>query len=402
MKIGIIREGKQPIDRRVPLTPRQAKEVQEKFPEVKVYVQPSPIRCFYDQDYAALGIRLSEDLSHCDILLGVKEVPIPELIANKTYFFFSHTIKKQPYNRELLAEILDKNISLVDYEVLTNPPGKRVIAFGRYAGIVGAYNGLWTYGKRYGYFKLKRAHECHDLNELHQELRKVQLPDIKIAVTGGGRVAKGAWEVLDSAGIRRVSVEEYLEKSFDEPVYVALKTKDYNQTTDSSAFDLKAFYQDPTRGFEGNFRRFLPMTDLFIAGAYWDMRAPVLFEQSDMQHNFGIKVIADVTCDIEGSIPSTKKPSTIEDPIYDYNPKTDSVAAPLSDSGNVTVMAVDNLPCELPRDASHDFGRMLIDEVLPYFLGEDTVGMRQRATITEGGQLTPEFAYLQDYVDGKE
>lgn len=403
MKIGLIREGKRPIDRRVPLTPAQCREVQEKFPYVRIVVQPSPIRCFADSDYAEQGIPLQEDLTDCDVLLGVKEVPIPELISGKTYFFFSHTIKKQDYNRELLRTILEREITLVDYETLTNPPGKRVIAFGRYAGIVGAYNALWTYGKRSQRFSIKRAHQCHDLQELHQELKKVKLLPLKIAVTGGGRVAKGAWEVLDSAGIRRVSVAEYLDQTFEEAVYVPLKTADYNCTTDGSSFNLQAFYEDPTTGFAGNFRRFLPLTDILIAGAYWDFRAPVLFDASDTQRDdFAIQVIADVTCDIEGSIPTTKQPSTIEDPIYDYDPASGEVKPPLSDEQHITVMAVDNLPCELPRDASHDFGRMLIDEVLPYFLGEDTVGMMERAQITAQGRLTDNFSYLSDYVAGKE
>ncbi len=402
MKIALIREDKRPIDRRVPLTPEQCVEVQKMFPKVKVVVQPSPIRCFSDNDYIAARIELQEDLSDCDLLLGIKEVPIKELIADKMYFFFSHTIKKQDYNRELLRAILKKNITLVDYEVLTDEQGKRVIAFGRYAGIVGAYNGIWAYGKRSGLYDLKRAHECLDMEEMQGEYQKVKLPPIKIAVTGSGRVSGGAWEVLDGIGIPRVEVDEYLNEHFDEPVYVALATSDYNKTSDGSAFDLKAFYDDPTQGFESDFRRFLPMTDLFIAGAYWDMNAPVLFDKLDMQHSdFGIKVIADVTCDIEGSIPSTKQPSTIDDPIYDYDPKTDSVKPPLSDESHVTVMAVDNLPCELPRDASRDFGRMLIEEVLPNFLGEDKIGMQKRSIITHGGTLTEAFSYLTDYVAGK-
>ncbi|MEM6297293.1 MAG: NAD(P)-dependent oxidoreductase, partial [Bacteroidota bacterium] len=222
MKIALIREGKRPIDRRVPLTPEQCVEVQKLFPEVEIVAQPSPIRCFSDSDYTAAGIKLQEDLSDCDVLLGVKEVPIEELIADKMYFFFSHTIKKQDYNRELLRAILKRNITLVDYEVLTNEDGKRVIAFGRYAGIVGAYNGIWTYGKRLNLYDIKRAHECLDMKEMQGEYEKVKLPPIKIAVTGSGRVSGGAWEVLDGIGIRRVEVDEYLNESFDEPVYVSL------------------------------------------------------------------------------------------------------------------------------------------------------------------------------------
>ncbi|WP_424962175.1 NAD(P)-dependent oxidoreductase [Ekhidna sp.] len=399
-KIGIIKEGKIPIDRRVPLTPQQAKQLKENY-DVEVVVQSSDIRCFTDDDYRNAGLSIVDSLDDCDIILGVKEVPIDKLIPHKTHFFFSHTIKKQDYNRELLRAILEKNIKLIDWETLTNESGNRVIAFGRWAGIVGAYNGLWTFGKRYNLFNLRRAHECFDYEDLKTEFKKINLPNIKIALTGGGRVTKGAMEVLLGAGISQVTPHDYLTERFDEPVFTQLNSRDYNKRKDGGEFLRNEFYKNPEL-YEGDFLKYTRVTDILIACAFWDPAAPVLFHREDIiKDDFDIKVIADITCDIEGSIPSTKKPSTIDDPIYDYNPSDDEIEQSLTDEGNITVMAVDNLPCELPRDASQSFGDQFLENVVAHLLGEDENGIIKRATITEAGALTEKYGYLQDYVEGK-
>lgn len=399
-KIGLIKEGKVPIDRRVPLTPSQAKSVKENF-NVELVVQSSDIRCFTDQDYRDEGLEIVDSVDDCDIILGVKEVPINNLIANKTHFFFSHTIKKQDYNRDLLRAILKNNIRLIDWETLTNGNGNRIIAFGRWAGIVGAYNGLWTLGKRYNLYNIRRAFECFDYEDLKTEYSKIKLPAVKIAVTGGGRVAKGAMEVLLAAGIRQVTPHDYLEKTFDEPVFTQLNTRDYHKKIGGGEFHRTEFYTRPEL-YEGDFLKYTKVTNLLIACAFWDPAAPVLFHREDiMKENFDIRVIADITCDIEGSIPSTKSPSTIDDPIYDYNPSEDSMEEALSNEANITVMAVDNLPCELPRDASESFGKELIENVLPHLLGNDEKEIIKKATITQNGSLTDTYDYLQDYVDGK-
>lgn len=399
-KIGIIKEGKIPIDRRVPLTPHQAKQVKDNF-NVEVVVQTSDIRCFSDDDYRNAGLTIVDTVEDCDIILGVKEVPIDKLIPGKTHFFFSHTIKKQDYNRDLLQAILDKKIKLIDWETLTNENGNRIIAFGRWAGIVGAYNGIWTYGKRYNLFNLRRAHECFDYEDLKTEFSKIKLPNIKIAITGGGRVTKGAMEVLLGAGISQVTPYEFIHERFNTPVFTQLNSRDYNKKKDGGEFHRNEFYKNPEL-FEGDFLKYSRVTDILIACAYWDPAAPVLFHREDIiKDDFDIKVIADITCDIEGSIPSTKKPSTIDDPIYDYNPSDDEVEQALMDEGNITVMAVDNLPCELPRDASESFGNELVNNVIPHLLGNDEKGVIHRATITDQGQLTERYNYLQDYVDGK-
>ncbi|WP_027002683.1 NAD(P)-dependent oxidoreductase [Hugenholtzia roseola] len=401
--IALIKEDKIPIDKRVALTPTQCQEVRKLFPSVEIWVEKSPIRCFSDAEYAQAGCRLVEkaDLEQADILLGVKEVPIPNLVAEKTYFFFSHTIKMQPYNRNLLREILAKNIRLIDYEVLTDAKGERVIAFGRYAGLVGAYNGLLSYGKKMQLFDLKPAHQCFDMQELKLELEKVKLPAVKIVVTGGGRVSKGAIEMLQMAGIRQVSPQAYLSQHFEEAVFTQLRSQDYHLHKENQPFEAKEFYQHP-ENFKGDFLKYAHCTDLLIAAAYWNPKAPLLFTKEEMRHSdFKIKVIADVTCDIEGSIPSTHRPSTIAQPNYDYNPTTEKEETAFSRPENITVMAVDNLPCELPRDASRDFGREMIAQVLPHLLGADAEKRVENATIADKGSLLPKFAYLQAYVEGK-
>jgi len=397
--LGLLREGRTPPDRRVALTPKKCVELQDAYPSLRVRVQPSPTRAFSDQEYRDLGLEVKDDMAACDVLLGVKEVPVAWLLAGKTYLFFSHTIKQQPRNRELLQTILQKKITLIDYELLTNAAGERVVAFGHWAGIVGAYNGLLTYGRKHGLFTLKPAWQCVDMEDMEEEFFKVKrLPPIKLAVTGSGRVAQGALEVLGRMGIRRVSVYDYLYLNFNEPVYTQLGSSDYNRRRDGRVWDTANFHREPA-AYESTFGKYLPVTDLLIACAYWHPAAPRLFAEADTRRpDFQITTIADVTCDVNGSIPLTRRSTTIAEPAFDYDPATGALAAAYSRPANITVMAVDNLPCELPRNASRDFSRQLLDQVLPPLVAGDPAGVLARGTIAAGGQLRPRFAYLTDYV----
>ncbi len=399
LRIGLIREGKKPLDRRVPIAPVSAQYINRNFADVEVVCQSSDHRAYTDKEYMEAGVEVVREVLDCDVLLGVKEVTAKELIAEKCYCFFSHTIKAQDYNRDLLRTILDKKITLVDYECLTNSSGNRVLAFGRYAGIVGAYNTIWAYGQRYRLFDILRARDCFDLQQLQDEFVKVVLPPIKIALTGGGRVAKGAIEILNSLGIRRVTASQFIEQIYEEPVYTQLNARDYHVNKNGTLFNREEFFADPVN-YRSSFSQFTSRADVLIAGAYWDPRAPVLFTNHDvLKPEFKIKVIGDITCDIEGSIPATKKASTIEEPIYDYNPSADKIEQPLTDEANLTVMSIDNLPDELPRDASLDFGEDLIQHVLPHLTGSDSQEVISRATITKEGLLTEKFSYLQNFVD---
>lgn len=401
IKIGLLRERKTPPDKRVPFTPAQVVELRQKFPEVEIVCEQSEFRCFSDDEYRRFGIHVQQSLDDCDILMGIKEVPPAAIIEGKTYIIFSHTIKKQPHNQELIAAVIRKKASLIDYEAMKDYQGNRLVAFGRYAGLVGAYNGLLTYGQRFKLFSLRRAFDCFDVNDLKIELRKVKLPPIKIALTGAGRVGKGAMETLDTAGIRKVSPSDFLHRTFDEPVYVQLGSADYHFRKESGVFNREEFHRNPER-YESSFREFTRVTDLLLAGAFWNPAAPVLFTREEMlAADFKITVIADITCDIGGSIPSTKKASSILDPIYDYDPRTDSVQQPISNEAFVTVMAIDNLPCELPRSASEEFGHDLVDKIMTPLLAGDTEHIIERATIVSKGSLTKHFEYLREYAFAK-
>lgn len=404
MKIGIIREGKTPPDKRVPLSPEQCERILNEYPDVEIYVEKSEIRKFKDSEYERLGVAVVDNVEHCDVLMGVKEVPIDELIPNKKYLFFSHTFKKQPYNRKLINAILEKNIQLIDWEVITNSKGQRLIAFGRYAGIVGAYNGFLAYGKKTGKFDLKPANECEDRAEMEAQLDNVVLTDnFKVVLTGKGRVGGGALETISCMPqIKEVSPEDFLSKDFDHPVYTVLGVSEYNKAKDGSAFDKKQFYADPSDKFESDFLKYAQVADMFIACHYWDNRSPFIFSREMAKDpNWKVQVVADVSCDIDCAVACTIRPSTIADPIYGYNPATESEDDYMKD-GIIAVMAVDNLPCELPKDASVDFGEMFIEHVLEPLLGNDPENIIERASETKGGQLTPHFEYLQDYVAGKE
>jgi hypothetical protein len=401
IKLGIIREGKVPPDFRVPLTPKQCKTIETIYPNVKVQVQRSPIRTFKDSEYAEQGIELVDSLQECDLIFGVKEVQIADLIPNKTFVFFSHTIKKQPYNRALLQAILDKKIRLIDYEVLKDKNNIRIIGFGRYAGIVGCYNAFLTYGLKSGTFELKPAHLCHDRKEVEEELKKVVLPNnFRVVMTGFGRVGHGAKEIIDLLPIKEVSPEEYLSNEFNEPVYTQLEVEDYYARLDGSAFLKKEFYTQPEL-FKSTFDRYVPLSDMYIPCHFWSSKAPVILPNNVLLENpRRLKVIADVSCDVNGPIASTIRSSKIGDSIYGYNPETQA-EVDFRDENAIAVMAVDNLPCELPKDASEDFGNELLKNVLPALFGEDPDRIIERASETNlNGELTAEFKYLEDYVFG--
>ncbi|WP_318342832.1 NAD(P)-dependent oxidoreductase [Flagellimonas baculiformis] len=401
MKFGIIRERKNPPDRRVVLSPEACQNVLSHFPKAEILVESSPIRVFSDQEYAQKGLPVVTDMDSCDVLLGVKEVPIDALVPNKKYFFFSHTIKKQPYNRGLLRAILEKNIELYDHEVITNPKGQRLVAFGRYAGIVGTYNGFRTYGLKHDSYQLPKAETLKDQQALIAELQKINLPNIKILLTGRGRVGNGAKEMLDAMGLKKVGVDDYLKKNFQEPVYCQIDASEYNKRKDGVRGNKADFFKNPQE-YRSNFFRFAKVTDFYIAGHFYGDGAPYLYTREDVKHpDFNISVVADISCDIDGPVATTLRASTIADPIYGYDPQSET-ETDFKKEGAIAVMAVDNLPCELPRDASNGFGEAFSKYVVPAFFNNDADGILERARMTQNGKLTERFAYLQGYVDGRE
>ncbi|WP_179320710.1 NAD(P)-dependent oxidoreductase [Winogradskyella helgolandensis] len=400
MTFAIIKERKNPPDRRVVFSPEHLAEARTQFPEATFIVESSDIRIFPDDAYRKLGFEVLDDVSHADVMIGVKEVPIENLIPNKKYFYFSHTIKKQPYNRKLLLAMLEKNIEMFDHETIVKKSGARLIGFGRYAGLVGAYNGFRALGLRDGLFNLPKVETLADLNEVKAELDKITIPNIKILLSGTGKVAHGAKEILDHLGIKQISDALYLTSQFTEPVYVMADVMEYAKRTDGKVGDRFKFYKDPS-GYESNFMPYAKETDYFIAGHFYGNNAPYLFTREDAKHpDFRINLVADISCDIDGPVASTIRPSTIEDPFYGYNPHTEKEVA-YDAKGAITVMAVDNLPCELPKDASEGFGETFLEHVIPAFFNNDEREILKRAQMTENGKLTKRFSYLQDYVDGK-
>src|SRR5690606_21171965 len=364
MKIGIIKERKTPPDRRVVLSPEACQIVKEKFPKAEILIEPSPIRIFNDQAYINAGFEVTENMEQCDVLLGVKEVPLQALIPNKKYFFFSHTIKKQPYNRKLLKAILAKNIELFDHETIVNQDNHRLIGFGYYAGLVGAYNGFRALGLRDNLFNLPKVENLPDLDAVKAELDKIEIPSVKIILSGTGKVTRGAKEILDHLKIKEVTDAEYLSKDFDEPVYCLIDVSEYNKRKDGGEFDKQEFYTDPS-DYESDFMKYAKVSDVFFTGHFYGNGAPYLFTKEDAKRtDFKINLVADISCDVDGPIGSTIRSSTIADPFYGYDVRKETETA-FNAPGAITVMAVDNLPCELPKDASEGFGDMFLENVIP-------------------------------------
>ena len=399
-RIGIIREGKMPPDRRVALTPAQCRTLLDRHPDLDLTVQRSPDRAYSDAEYEAAGIPLVDELSDRDLIIGVKEVPVAQLLPGKTYLFFSHTVKEQEHNRAMLRTILDRNITLLDHELLTDADGRRVIAFGRWAGIVGAYNAFRAWQAVKGGPLLKPAHACHDRQEMEAELAKYPLPkDLLIVMTGDGRVGRGAMEVLDGAGIARVDAEAWTPGAATAPRYVVLDTADLYVREDGRPFDRQAFFQDPA-GHRSTFARWVTEADIYIACHYWDPRGPKILTSTMLDRpDRRLAVVADISCDIDGPIDSTVRASTIADPLYGYDPATGR-EVPTGAPGSLAVMAGDNLPCELPRDASEAFGNDLVAKVFPALMGDDPSGMIDRATICSDGRLYERYRHLHDWVYG--
>ena len=396
MKIGIIKEYKSPPDKRVVFSPEKCIETIKKFPEIEFFVEKSEIRCFSDSEYELLNIQTVSDLSHCDVLIGVKEVPVNKLINDKKYFFFSHTIKKQPYNKKLLQEILSRNIDLYDHETIVDKSNNRLIGFGYYAGVIGAYNGLRAYGLKTKSFVLPKAIDLKDRKEFNDILNTLSIPSIKILLSGKGRVGSGTKEVLDFLKIKEVSPNDFINNNYNEAVYSNIDVLDYN-FSDTIENTVSNFYKFPEK-FVSTFSKFSSIADIYFAGHYHNPKAPKLITLNDMKKsNFNIDVIADISCDIDGPIACTIRASTINDPVYGFH-KSNSIECDFLNPDAIAVMAVDNLPCELPRDSSEMFGEMFLKHVIPSFFNDDKDDILKNSQMTSNGQLTPRFKYLFDYV----
>ena len=397
MKFAIIKERKNPPDKRAVLSPEACAALKKKFPSAEIKIESDTNRAFSDEEYRKMGIEVTDNISDCDVLLGIKEVPINHLIPNKKYFFFSHTIKKQPHNQKLLQAVLQKNIELYDHEVITDTNSVRIVAFGKYAGIVGAYDTIRAFGLKTQLFTLPKAQDLRDKQALIDVLREVKLPNIKIVLTGKGRVGNSVKEMLDAMPVKEVTPEDYLTKKFDEAVYTQIDVLDYNIRKDGRILTESDFFKN-AQDYQSTFMRFAKVSDVYIAGHFYGTGAPYLFTREDAKDpSFKIRVVGDISCDVDGPVASTLRSSTIADPIYGYDPKTEKETDYLNENA-IAVMAVDTLPCELPRDSSIGFGECFLNQVIPAFFDADKEGILARALMTKNGRLTERFTYLQDYV----
>ena len=402
--IGVIKETR-PDENRTPLIPEHIENIKSNYPNLNVVVQPSKNRCFSDDEYKNRGAEINEDLSKCSIIFGVKEIDTDVLMNNKTYVFFSHTYKlnKETLNnaqgtpgmdkKELLKSVLEKKIRLIDYENIRDINSKRYLGFGRFAGIVGCYNTLNLCLENLKKQPLARAYRINSYERLISNLKNLYFPYMKILVTGDGRVAKGVIEVLKQTNIKEVSKEKFKIDNFDNPVFCNLETKDYVESNLNKKFDLNHFIKNP-KEYKSCALQYLKVADVFISAHYWDPASPKIFNQNDLNKLNNLKVVGDITCDVDGSVPTTIRSSTIDKPNFyiDRNTFKETVGEGLA------IMAVDNLPSELPRDSSKEFGDGIVSEVIPYILNEDD-GRVLNATVTQNGSFLEKYNYLYDYIN---
>ncbi len=398
--IGIIRESRND-ENRTPLVPEHIKKYKESNPNINFIIQPSNSRCFSDEEYELCGAKINENLNECSIIFGVKEIDPNILINNRTYLFFSHTFKinKQQkyiekYKKDLLLSILNKKITLIDYENIRGKNGTRCLGFGRFAGIVGCYNTLNLLLKVLGKQSLASAYKINDYERLVLNLKNLYFPKTKILVTGDGRVAKGVIELLNLTNIKAVSKKDFLEKKFDQPIFCNLETKDYVTNNSSTNFNLEHFIDNP-QDYSSSALQYLKETDILISAHYWDPSSPKIFENEDLKVLQNLKIVGDITCDINGSVPTTIRSTTIEEPNYWIERYT--LKEMDENNDGIAVMAVDNLPSELPRDSSTEFSEGIIKEVLPFLLKEDD-GRILNGTITTDGSFLEKYNYLNDYI----
>ncbi len=405
--LSIIREAR--IDEnRTPLTPNQTQELIKKFPNLRILVQTSKKRCFRDEDYLNAGAEITDDISNADIIFGVKEVDISALIENKTYLFFSHTTKVRNYinqvtqdkaiiyKKELLREVLKKNITLIDYENIREVSGKgyRYLGFGRFAGIVGCYNTLNLYLKLQKEKSLPRAFEINNYGKIKELLGKQNFNKLRILQTGRGNVAKGSMEVLKHANIKQVSINDYLNKKYNEAVFCNVSTREYVERNDGKDYSVHDFTSNPHE-YKSKVKNYLFETDMLITGHYWEPKFPKLFYPNQINEFKNLKIIGDVTCDINGAVPTTIRSTTIAKPYYSID--INSMKEIDLGSKGIAVMAVDNLPSELPNEASEEFGDSVISDVLPYLINKDD-GRISRATTASLGKFGPAYSYLEDFI----
>ena len=402
IKIGILKETKTPIDNRVALTPDEIVALKERYPEAEFYVQKSDIRAFTDEEYAKLGIPVVESLENCDVMFGIKEAHVDSLLPNKHYIFFGHIAKMQPYNRPLIKKMIELGITFTDYEYLADDNNVRLCAFGWWAGVVGAYNTLRAYGLRTRKFELEKPSRTFTLDKLLANIKEVMpLCNTSVVITGNGRVSQGAQYVMQQVGATELTPNDFLSRTHtDTLLYTVLKTGNLVRRKSDGSYEKSDFRKNGSE-YESVFDQYAFSAEILLSCHYWGPDQPVYLSKELLQdERLTIKVVGDVTCDIEGSIQSTLRASTHDEPFYDYNPTTMSEEAAFSNEHNISVMAVDTCPNALALDTSKYFGETLSEYVFPLILeGRFDDPILSRATILKNGHLTDKYSYLKEYAE---
>ena len=431
--IGIRREDKSVWERRVPLVPEDVRDLIAEH-GIQVIVQPSDIRVFREEEYAAVGAKVQEDLSPCDVIFAVKEVPPDRLLPGKTYVYFAHVIKGQPYNMPMLKRLLDLGCVLIDYEKITDEKGRRLIFFGRHAGWAGMVDTLWALGKRLEwegtptpFASIRQAHTYPDLEavrravrEAGERIRREGLPSdlapLVVGFAGYGNVSRGAQEIFDLLPHEEVAPGDLPALFTGRPdphlLYKVVFKEEHTvePISPGDRFDLQDYYAHPEK-YRSRFASYLPYLTVLINAIYWEAKYPRLVTRSDLRDLFGgpasprLRVIGDISCDIEGAIECTVKCTEPGDPVYVYNPLTGEVTDGYEGEG-VVILAVDILPSELPREASIDFSAVLRQFVPAIARADYTVPFDEldlppeikRAVIAYRGELTPGYRYLEQYI----
>lgn len=398
MKIALLKERKASGDARVLFSPKQLAEITQQYPQHQFTVESSNTRAFTDSEYRNYGIEVTQNLNDTDVLLGIKEVPLPALIPHKTYFFFSHTTKMQPHNKTYLEGLKKSQITFYDYENFTDDNSKRLISFGKNAGLIGAYQSMRTYGLKNKLFTLPSPSNLQSFTELYTHIQNIHLPPIKIVVTGTGNVGSGINEFLKKIGVQKVTPNDFLSKKFTNPVFTQLSKKDYLLHKETNTYTESDFIAHPNR-YKSTFVKFAQLAELFIGGHYHHTGMPFFFTKDDIQNtNFKINTIGDISCDVHTPIPTCLRPSTPNDPIYGYNKFSESECNYLNED-SIAIMAVDNLPCELPRETSTDFGNQFKAHILDDLMTDLESSLLTKACVLKNGEFTKRYGYLNDFIN---
>ena len=425
--IGIRREDKNRWERRTPLIPKDViKYVQQGY---KFVVQPSPIRAFADEQYRDAGAKIEEDLSDVELILGIKEIPVDKIIPDKTYMIFSHTVKGQKYNMAMLKKIMDTNSTLIDYELIRDDKGRRLIFFGKYAGNAGIVDTLSYLGKRLAsqgidnpFFKLQQAYRYETLDNIKNEMEGIgqmikekglseDLVPFVVGIAGYGHVSQGVQEVLSSLPVEEISPTDIDKIPADKNKIfkVIFKEKDLVRRNDEGNFELQEYYNYP-QFYHSVFSKYLPYLTVLMNTIYWDQRYPRLLTKEDAKNykKWRLKIIGDISCDVDGAIEITVKDTDPGNPVYLYDPLTGEIVDGYKGEG-LLVMAVSNLPAEIPVDSSVEFSRVLsgfLHDIVNSFRGEFPEDFNEwkipsfikRSVIVFRGKLTPDYLYLEDKI----